>query len=81
MVIAGSWAGWVVYRGCSVVFRAVPVLAPLPGISVHIVEPEGIGLELSHGSREHVSVAGFDRVFLTREFRLERRIGYVANLG
>ena len=47
-VIAGIWAGWVVCGGLGVVFRAVPIRAPLPGISVHVVEPEGIGLELSH---------------------------------
>ena len=41
----------------------VPIRAPLEGISVHVVQPEGIGLGLPHRRREHIVVAGPDHVF------------------
>jgi len=81
--ITGLWAGWVVYRGFGVVFIAVPIGAPLAGISVHVVKTEGIGLELFHRRREHIAVAGGDnrqptsetvRTFLGRANPLEHRL-------
>ena len=48
---------------------------------MHIVQPEGIGLELPHRSREHVPIASFDRVVPLRELRLGGCIEHVADRG
>ena len=80
-VISGVWAVWVVCGRFAVVVRAIPIRAPLPGVAVHVVESEGVGLELAHRSREHVAVAGLDRPFPVRELRLGRRVGHVRHLG
>src|SRR5207244_2042479 len=40
----------------SVEVLAVPVAAPLPGVSGHVVQSPGVGLELRDRGREHVSI-------------------------
>ena len=39
------WALWVVHWGGRVILHAIPIRAPLPCVSMHVVEPEAIGAE------------------------------------
>ena len=58
--VAGIRAGWVICGRYGEVVRAVPIGAPLPGISVHVVKPEGVGLEGAGRRGEREAIAGFD---------------------
>src|SRR5208337_2163943 len=57
LVLSARWAGGICHRAGAVITIDIPILAPLPNISAHIIQSQTIRLPLPYGMRLFLGIA------------------------